>query len=1517
MEENFELEEEKLNNEFVSKNDYKFKIKQKPQTDEEIARASKIKEVIDEANKIKLENINVFHANKNNATDKKKNAERKQIAFDENLNIIHNDNVINGDIINGNTNNVINKGNDYIINDNGENNIINDNDGKYIINEDLNENIINDNQNNNVINEERKSGYDLGITIEDNDPKYDEFINTLSDEKVQKFEYLNDPDDDHNDKILKAKVGAFQNVGKLFLVYEKVIGEAQKYFAPEDTGTNGTGMTQDGRDLLNMSYTYALENPDLTEKQYARLLLSLYETFKHEYEKQEDTIAAYNTELKKYLTQEVRDKLTEYANSLDENKSEANAERKKVALEAAKGEIAKGNETLVFSTLKFKLDVEVPAVEDVSGKLHQATFLSKTLPTVRKYFAFEEKAIKDYANIEKTSIIDQQKVLTFALQEQAFATKHKEFDEYLVSEGKNIKYYQEQDNKFYKMTKISNELAREFKDMPYKSLSKETIGVENVETKDPLIDRFLYLKNVVPEYLDTDSDILKLPVEDDIYRYANMIQREGSLTQKEKYELYKYLDASITYFEATNVPNTNSYDTAGAYGLIWTDLISIDGKSLRELTSRDPIRVYDPSKKKDEQFSAESNAVKILIDALVNKNQKVTISRIHSSEKEISVEVRPFYFKFNQAEYAKAYKKTGFFSMFSSEPDPVDKTKEQEALWNERCLTFQAEKEEVGSKLIKSVLEKQPAIIQTEGPKVSDEIVEYQKEKLASKNYKEEEINEIVQSHNTLKTGTIDLKLDLNESLDDNKVYDVNNNNIINDNVPDNNIADPDINTNAEKEPELEIVENAFRVDSLYKPDEKELRRLERERKIQEQKEREHELHVVNQARLKQKINSTYQKPNANNIDQGYLHTVDLKLDENIYNEENIYSRDSKYSLEKLLEGLDIDLNETIQTFDDFNDRNVGMNNECNVLKNDEAYNGAVRNLDKLTTIYKYIHSKLKDIDYNRFTSLAGSNGILPQLDARDCHSISYIYALNNPNMTVKQYAELATSLLLIYTHDYKKDEATMQDYFNDLVAKRTNPVIDDAKALKVRLENKLALAADHEKNNIKDRISNVDKFINGDYKAGNSDCIFYVYNELGIKYNDLRTYIKDKKKDSFIDRVRPSVELLENYCKDMVQNLDDIDGNRTHDAQKVIVHYLQGQCKNVKHGEFFDILHENATLKDIIDADKIKHSEELIDSKISHDMGTRQFDTDSYLSVTLAAEFKIPDPVTDRLYKFRNVIQDAVGKMEGNVLNLPLDDEIYKAAELINKADNHDINPDELKYLKTYLGSFSYHFSSLLCPNTNESATASKFNLDYSDLVYIDGKPLKSYNQTSKKYSELESKTGIKFTDDVYRSYMLIKTICKYPKKINYVKLNSTNTKLKYEIIRVKPMVSQEKYLQSNPQIRGFKERWRNLIHGQRNVEKINQDVWMTTPEERKSLNNMIASNIFKKLVTKRPNLQQIYNTNTISQDAIKYQKEMLVKELHRTQEEAQEFVNQHKNGAVIDDSLVKDEHKVEKGFH
>lgn len=42
-----------------------------------------------------------------------------------------------------------------------------------------------------------------------------------------------------------------------------------------------------------------------------------------------------------------------------------------------------------------------------------------------------------------------------------------------------------------------------------------------------------------------------------------------------------------------------------------------------------------------------------------------------------------------------------------------------------------------------------------------------------------------------------------------------------------------------------------------------------------------------------------------------------------------------------------------------------------------------------------------------------------------------------------------------------------------------------------------------------------------------------------------------------------------------------------------------------------------------------------------------------------------------------------------------------------------------------------------------------------------------------------------------------------------------------------------------------------------------------------------------------------------------------MLVKELHRTQEEAQEFVNQHKNGAVIDDSLVKDEHKVEKGFH
>lgn len=112
MEENWELDENKLNNKFVSKNDYVFRRQKKEKTKEELELDEKVRKAIDEVNKIDLKDINLFENIKINAE------ERKRINFDENLNIINDqseDNIINDNIINTDDNN--------IINDNGDNQI--------------------------------------------------------------------------------------------------------------------------------------------------------------------------------------------------------------------------------------------------------------------------------------------------------------------------------------------------------------------------------------------------------------------------------------------------------------------------------------------------------------------------------------------------------------------------------------------------------------------------------------------------------------------------------------------------------------------------------------------------------------------------------------------------------------------------------------------------------------------------------------------------------------------------------------------------------------------------------------------------------------------------------------------------------------------------------------------------------------------------------------------------------------------------------------------------------------------------------------------------------------------------------------------------------------------------------------------------------------------------------------------------------------------------------------------------
>ena len=1493
MEENFDLEEEKLDNNFVLKDDFVFKRKKKEITEEKKKILEEVKKVIDEANKVDLKSVNVF--DKNTISTK----ERKSINI--------NDNIINDNVINNNFSN----DNNLII-DNVEDNVENNFGNKYINEDNNNINELDDDNNINT-NLKQNNEFKSNITVSDNDPIYDELINKLSTEPIQKFDY-NSSNLKHAEKVKTAKDMAYQNITKLLEVYKKVVevtsSKGKNY---ENTEDAGIGFTIDGREVLNMSYVIALENKNLSERDYARLVLSMFEAFRHDY-----STPAFNEKLKEFINEDVKHRLTEYADTLDEKESEDTKYKKDIVIKASKGIIDSGSEDTLCDILSFDLKLKVPTKNDIDKDKNLPDFLKKTLPTVNKYFEFENDTIKNYNFMDSTSVEDEQKMLTFALQEQAFAVKHNEFNEYLTSEEKTVEYYQEKDNQSYVKQETQNKIINEFKGYNLRGLSKETIGVEEGMLGDPLRDKFYSEKSSIPEYF-ANKEIIKLPVDNQIYRFANQIKKIDKLNDKDKLELFNYLDASALLFEETNLTNTNGFKTARRYNLNWDDLIFIDGESLRELSKGQRTVLKDPNKKgsnKTTGFSSESLALKYLFDALINKNQNVSIAKLHSSDDELSVEVRPLYFEFNQKEYEKANKLSWFSSTILGNTI-VDKNKEQESLWNARSFTFQDEKAFISNKLIKKVMEREPEIIQISGRTISNEVKIYQMQKLAEQNLSQEEINKIVSSHGTIKRETVDLSLNKNESLDDSKVFDVkepviNNDNIINNNIIKNEEA-LDINTNSNQLDNEKKIDNQVKADLVLDAKAKAL--LEQEKKLEEQKAKQAEDARKLQESLKNKINNSYRKAQNGINPDNYLRLIDLKLNDPLYKEEDIYSNDSKYSLNKLLSGINIDLNSEIQEFRDFNNNNSLMNNECTILKNDSAYDLALKNVDKLSTIFRYIHSRLKEIDEHRFSNLVTNNGIMSGLDGRDIHTMSYIYAIENPNITVKQYAELVTSLFMVYTHDYRHDKNIAQSYYDDLMKNVTDDVKKKAVELKEKFEKEMKENPSIDKNYFQSKIATTLKFIQGNYKVDDSNCVSFVLRELGIPYKPITSYIMDKKAD-FLERVRPSAEMLQNYCKTISQNLDNLDTNTTMDAERVIVHYLQGQAVNTKYREFYEELKTDRTLKEFKDDDKIKYQEGLLESRIVNDMRARKLNTSDLATVTIGGESGVENSETTRLYNMKNVVADAVGKMEGNTLNLPLDEGIYRAAELINKADNNDINQEELEKLQNYISNFSFNYSGLLCPNTNEYATASKFRLDETNLIYLDGKPLKSYTLPSKELTQLEHKTGLKFTPSTYRSYLMIKTICKYPKKINYVRLHSTNTKLQYEIIKVKPQVDQKAYLASNPQARGIKERWRRLF-GKRNVEQINQDVWKMTKEESKALNDQIASNIFKELVTKRPNLKQVYNTNTISRDVLNYQKQMLVKEAHLTNEKAEEFINQHENREIMDDALVKDTRKVEKGLH
>ncbi len=1405
----------------------------------------------------------------------------------------------------------------------------------------------------NVINDKQEKKEKGPISLEFDDPNFTDFLNTLDDTTpVQNFSIDNKLS--YKEKQKHSFLKAYENLYKFRLIYKKT------YEILKDTyddyrnlyDERGNGFVVDGRDCLNISYVIALNNPEITEREYASLLLNLYTTFKKNYSKDETNLPSYCSYVETFLKDDVKEKLKNFANNIDISKAEGPIEigrltkSKELALSLANGVVSEKTVNFASTILKNEIGVNLDTLNEYTASRHLTKYLKNVLPTVANYFLFCDDVLKDYNFIDTSNVLGAQKIITFATQSQSMALKHGEFDMFLSKDPDNLDTYKESDNKIFKSAQTISSIDDTIKqyNINVRDLSESTIGVENA-IENPLTAKFYNMKSNVATALGKSEGIVKLPLEENTYKFTRRLQNENKLSAKDKYELYEYINSSESYFEELLVANTNEYKTASKFGLTWKSLIFINGRSLEEI-SRSLPEVTVNYNNKNHTYRGDCIAVKVLLDSLINKHDQVDFARLHSSENKIEVCVRPLFGDFDQEKYEQAYKKTGLAGLFSRAVPNINDL--QQANFEARKVSYSDTKQVINNQLVKKIMSYTPNIVQEKGRKLDDSVIEYQKTKLKEKGYKEKEIEQLVNSHLN-KVETIDLKLDKNNEKVDEKNYDILNepkeNNVevkgekeivkelVKENVINNEVKDNTIEVNKENNINNDIKENVQDENNI-------INNIEDNNITNDNIINENNIskdNIINQNNIndnnvinEEKIDNNVINKNNNqnnievintdiNTNQVEAPLVDLKTDNALYKEEDINNPNALYSFDKLIQGLDpkYGLDSVIENFTNTIDQNDDVNmfdpNEIKVFKNKAALNKAYENLSKLNEIHKVIKKNLLNIDRDRFYNLDANNGTGRNFDSRDVHTLSYIYAIENPNMTVKEYAEVVSSLYLAFTHDYSKDEANKDAYLTYI----KGIVTDDIKErVKEHLKTLEQMPEDNEFNiNKKKGLVNAAKSVISDnYDMNNISNVTYVLNnQLGIKVTKYHEYNIDKHLKQYIERVKDPVLKMFNYCDTFANNFNKLDMNSIADNEKVLIYILQGQAKYKKHDEFDDlILPQAKTLEEIKHKDNVLYRDQLFESNVQKDMRKLDLSIQTLSTATIGLDGIVGDVDQERTYGKRAVVQDTISRSEKPNLDLLLDEKIYKYAKVGQKFDSNRLSAEEGKDYDRYLTAIEQMFDSTVCANTNEYRTGNKFNLTWLDLFYIDGKPIKEMIPSYQKLTEMDQRRGYSIKEGNYGCHLLIKALVTDPKRINFVRLHSTDTKLQVEIRDVNPLYDQNLYVESNPKVA-----WYRKLFGMGAVDlaKTYKKQWDISKSDKSKLYAKINSNMFTKLVTKKPKLVQKYSSTKLSKESLNVQKEMLQEKENMTLNEAKEFIKGHKQGPYVNDSDVVDNRKPSKG--
>ncbi len=428
----------------------------------------------------------------------------------------------------------------------------------------------------------------------------------------------------------------------------------------------GTTSTLDDRDLLNMSYMLALDNPLMSDRAFEELALQMIDVF---------TPKTTSEELEIHKNKLIEEAKLNYENKLaniDKKKEEYEKYKKVEHLNKTKLEWLKNDSDINYIENEYK---------EILEKLNKKDFTINDLYTISSDYNFARNYIENlnrynFKKISKTcapyldmlsnvrifmsqngqnldfnKTEDCYKMISYGYLAQTFEIKSKEFKSYFTKDLNTLEACKEYERIDTKSSKVLYEIGRDFvelkfnaNDPKYTTLTLGNFNQALCETPQGRLDNEDYYNIVTSE---SDGKI-ELNLREDSYKLLSDIKKYLKNPDSPKFEELpnKIYNAIANSVNSLIVQGSSDQIVSRNVNLEIEDKIYIDGKALSSL---EPLKNL---KSRDNQYHSLAKA--LLIKNILEGKHYIALSKFYEVKGKVVTDIVPIHVNHNKEAYLES-----------------------------------------------------------------------------------------------------------------------------------------------------------------------------------------------------------------------------------------------------------------------------------------------------------------------------------------------------------------------------------------------------------------------------------------------------------------------------------------------------------------------------------------------------------------------------------------------------------------------------------------------------------------------------------------------------------------------------------------------------------------------------------------------------------------------------------------------------------------------------------------------